>query len=89
MKYYHISLLFFFAFLLFGCESYVNVKTQGVLVPDEIINYRYLLNNTSQWEVGPSLGDVASDDINIVDGSAQQGDLSASDYYSWISVRVK
>jgi len=83
MKYCHISLLFFFAFLLFGCESYVNVKTQGTLVPDEIINYRYLLNNTSQWEIGPCMGDVASDDINIIDGSAQQKSLSGSDYYSW------
>lgn len=66
-----------------ACENYVNIKTQGKLVPGEISNYRYLLNNTSAYEVGPRLPDIASDDVELVDGSTQQLALSVSDYNSY------
>ena len=83
MKYYNISWILLFAITLFGCESYVNIKTQGSLVPEETDNYRYLLNNTSEWEVGPQLPDIASDDVQFVDGTNQVNDLSSSEYYGY------
>ncbi len=83
MKYYNISWILLFAITLFGCESYVNIKTQGSLVPEETDNYRYLLNNTSEWEVGPQLPDIASDDVQLVDGTNQVNDLSSSEYYGY------
>ncbi|MEN5193526.1 RagB/SusD family nutrient uptake outer membrane protein [Sphingobacterium faecium] len=63
-----------------SCEKYVDIKTQGQLTPGTIENYRYLLNNTQVFEAAPSLSDMASDDLEIVDGSAQQLSLASSDY---------
>jgi hypothetical protein len=37
-----------------GCESYVDIKTQGSLVPKDIANYRYLLNYTAAMKLGLS-----------------------------------
>jgi hypothetical protein len=68
---------------LSSCEKYVDIKTQGNLVPSDINNYRYLLNNTIQFENAPQLGDMSSDDVQIVDGSAQQAGLTASDTYAY------
>ncbi|MEJ2901725.1 RagB/SusD family nutrient uptake outer membrane protein [Pedobacter panaciterrae] len=61
-----------------SCKKYVEIKTQGNLVPGETVNYRYLLNNSSALEVGPQIGDLSSDDISYVDGSVQQRDLMSS-----------
>ncbi|MDR6197173.1 hypothetical protein, partial [Siphonobacter sp. SORGH_AS_0500] len=48
--------------LLSSCEKYVDIRTQGSLVPKDIQNYRYLLNNTSTYETNTVLGNLASDD---------------------------
>jgi hypothetical protein len=66
-----------------ACENYVDIKTQGKLVPGEISNYRYLLNYTYAYEIGPQLPDIASDDVELVDGSTQQLALSVSDSYAY------
>ncbi|MDR3008277.1 MAG: RagB/SusD family nutrient uptake outer membrane protein [Sphingobacterium sp.] len=66
-----------------SCEKYVDIKTQGQLTPGTIENYRYLLNNTSALEAAPAISDIASDDLEIVDGTAQQTGLAASDYYGY------
>jgi hypothetical protein len=63
-----------------GCKKYVDIKTQGSLVPQETINYRYLLNNPSTFEGTARMMDLAADDINIID-SAQMANLAASNYY--------
>ncbi|NMN35069.1 RagB/SusD family nutrient uptake outer membrane protein [Pedobacter sp. SG918] len=71
-----------------GCKKYVDIKTQGNLVPKETQNYRYLLNASSSLERSPSLFELASDDINIVDAS-QLNSLNSLFYgyylraYSW------
>ncbi len=70
--------------LLFSsCEDFVDIKTQGQLVPDETENYRYMLNNTYEFENGPQFSAIASDDIELVDGSSQQQSLANSEYYDW------
>ncbi|MCD0490389.1 RagB/SusD family nutrient uptake outer membrane protein [Pedobacter sp. MC2016-14] len=66
-----------------GCKKFVDIKTQGNLVPGEIINYRYLLNNTSAFEYGPQISDMASDDVQLVDGSVQQIALVGDAYNYW------
>ena len=74
-----------------GCKKYVDIKTQGNLVPNQTINYRYLLNNTSSLEVIPNLSDFASADINITD-AAQMSSLIGVYYgyyansYTWQNV---
>mgnify|MGYP003592758950 CR=1 FL=1 len=83
MKYYKISFILLFALSLFGCEDYVNIKTQGSLIPEDVKNYRYLLNNTSVLENGPQITDIASDDVQLVDSTYQISGLSSSDYYAW------
>ncbi|KLT66759.1 RagB/SusD family nutrient uptake outer membrane protein [Pedobacter sp. BMA] len=65
-----------------GCKKYVDIKTQGNLVPNQTINYRYLLNNTSAFENVQNLADFASSDIDIND-AAQQNSLSGSQFYSY------
>ena len=69
--------------LLTGCEKYVNVKTQGNLVPDSWMNYRYILNARSTFQAGATLPDYASDDLYIPDGSQFQQDLAGYSYYSF------
>lgn len=70
------------ALFVSGCEKYVEIKTQGNLVPSQAVNYRYLLNGTSNFESNPNLGDFASDDINIAD-AAQINSLSGSLFYAY------
>ena len=70
------------ALLTMGCEKYVDIKTQGNLVPNQAVNYRYLLNSTTNFESATNLGDFASDDINIVD-AAQISGLSGSSFYAY------
>lgn len=87
-----ISILLFAVSACFvSCEKYVDIKTQGNLVPDQVINYRYLLNNTSAFNVNPNLSDMASSDIEITD-AAQMSDLQGQYYqyfaaaYNWQDV---
>ncbi|CAM4415542.1 SusD family protein [Pedobacter westerhofensis] len=71
------------ALSLSGCKKYVDIKTQGSLVPDQTINYRYLLNNANSFEPVPSLSDYASSDININDASQITG--LSSLFYGWFT----
>ncbi|PRD52105.1 RagB/SusD family nutrient uptake outer membrane protein [Sphingobacterium gobiense] len=89
----HIILALVSILALVGCEKYVDIKTQGQLTPGSIENFRYLLNSTTNWEAAPALPDIASDDLEIVDGSAQQQALASNDYqgyyaraYQWSAV---
>lgn len=83
----YISLLIVLA-VFASCKKYVDIKTQGNLVPGETINYRYLLNGTSNFETCVNLGDLSADDINIVDAS-QISSLNSLSYgyyvnsYTW------
>jgi tetratricopeptide (TPR) repeat protein len=90
MKINYKAIMFAAAALVFaGCKKYVDIKTQGNLVPNQAINYRYLLNNTARFENNPNLFDMASDDINITDAiqvTALTGNLSNFYYvasYTW------
>jgi len=78
-----ILILLLISLLFYGCEKYVNIKTQGKMVPGQILNYRYLLNYTSAYEVGPRMCDMASDDIGLIDGSTQQLALNTDPYAYW------
>ncbi|WP_236059565.1 RagB/SusD family nutrient uptake outer membrane protein [Chitinophaga rhizophila] len=60
-------------FLATGCSKYTDIKTQGTLIPGQVINYRYLLNNTGSFESGGYLPDIAAADVEIVDSLQQQG----------------
>ncbi|WAC40053.1 RagB/SusD family nutrient uptake outer membrane protein [Pedobacter sp. SL55] len=81
MKINYKAIVFTAAALVFaGCQKFVDIKTQGNLVPNQTINYRYLLNNTSGFETNPNLFDFASDDINITDAT-QVASLSGSSFY--------
>lgn len=73
-----------------GCKKYVDIKTQGNLVPNKTINYRYLLNNTSSIETTANLSDFASADIDIND-AAQMSAFGVyygyfANSYSWQNV---
>jgi len=63
-----------------SCDNYVDIKTEGKLIPEETSNYRYLLNNTSVLEKSYGIVDVASDDISF-QNDAQTSALGGSDYY--------
>ncbi len=81
MRLTYKSLVFVLASaLLAGCKDFVDIKTQGNLVPNEVINYRYLLNNSSNFTANSSLPDFASSDIDISDAAQQSG--LAGEYYS-------
>jgi hypothetical protein len=55
------------ALLLAGCQDYVDIKTQGTLIPSETANYRLLLNNTGVLERSVSLPDITADDVELSD----------------------
>lgn len=69
---------------LTGCKKYVDIKTQGNLVPNQTINYRYLLNNNSAFEPTSSLGDFASSDIEINDPGQVTSLLAGSFYLPFV-----
>ncbi|WP_442590848.1 RagB/SusD family nutrient uptake outer membrane protein [Pedobacter sp. AW31-3R] len=69
---------------LSGCKKYVDIKTQGSLVPNQTINYRYLLNNGNVFEINPNLSDFASNDIDIND-AAQVSGLTGSMFYGYFA----
>lgn len=72
------------ALLMTACGDFTDMRTQGGIVPDEIENFRYLLNNTTAWYAASGLPDVMSDDVYVADGSLQmQGNINGGDYYAW------
>ncbi|RXK86853.1 RagB/SusD family nutrient uptake outer membrane protein [Filimonas effusa] len=84
MKVFNYSILLVLTAFFAGCQKYVDIKTQGVLVPGEYQNYRTMLNYTYNFESGAGLGDYSSDDVQYVDGSQQQLDLFGNQYYAHV-----
>lgn len=69
-----------------SCDDFVDIKTQGSIVPNRMENFRYLLNNTSQWLYGSALPDIMSDDVSVEDGSEQyKSAVNGGDYYAWFA----
>nr|WP_294782740.1 RagB/SusD family nutrient uptake outer membrane protein [uncultured Flavobacterium sp.] len=66
--------------IVLSCDNYVDIKTEGRLIPEETENYRYLLQNSYVYDVTYGAVDVASDDISF-QNQAQTTALGASDYY--------
>lgn len=66
--------------IVLSCDNYVDIKTEGKLIPEETINYRYLLNNTYTLDKTYGNIDVASDDISF-QNEAQTNALTATDSY--------
>jgi len=60
------------ALLLAGCKDYVDIKTQGTLIPSETANYRLLLNNTGVLERSVSVPDITADDVELADLTQQR-----------------
>ncbi|PJJ85077.1 RagB/SusD family nutrient uptake outer membrane protein [Mucilaginibacter auburnensis] len=83
MKFRYIAAAILFSVSLASCRKYVEIKTQGQLVPGDINNYRLILNNSNAFEVGPQIGDLSSDDVEIVNGSTQQSNQSSDFYRYW------
>ncbi len=79
----HIRTVLSGAFLLAGCSKYTDIKTQGQLVPGQLLNYRYMLNNTPAYEVSVGIADYASDDVQYTDSSSQVQSMLGNDYYSY------
>lgn len=69
--------------MVISCDDYVDIKTEGKLVPEATENYRYLLNNTSVFDNSYNLVDVASDDIVMRDDHVQYFEdyYGSSSYY--------
>jgi starch-binding outer membrane protein, SusD/RagB family len=80
MKAFNIITSIFLLSAATGCKKYVDIKTQGSLIPKETINFRYLLNNSLTYEGTVRMPDLAADDINIID-SAQMAQLVTSSSY--------
>lgn len=66
--------------IVLSCDNYVDIKTEGKLIPEETQNYRYLLNNTSTLDKAYGNIDVASDDISF-QNEAQTSALASSDNF--------
>ncbi|MDE6371589.1 MAG: RagB/SusD family nutrient uptake outer membrane protein [Duncaniella sp.] len=74
------------ALSLSSCSDFVDIKTQGGIVPDKIENFRYILNNTSELYGASALPDIMSDDVYIKDGGLQYTSAAnASEYDSWFT----
>lgn len=69
-----------FGAIVLSCDNYVDIKTEGKLIPEETSNYRYLLNNTYSLDIAYGNVDIPSDDISF-QNEAQTTALGASDYY--------
>lgn len=67
--------------LVLSCDNYVDIQTEGKLVPEETLNYRYLLNNSRTYDNTYDLLDVASDDVDFKN-ELQITTLEASTFYS-------
>lgn len=80
----HIAAMAAAALLTTACSDFTDIKTQGGIVPDQIENFRYLLNNTTEWYPASALPDIMSDDIFVADGSLQQTQAAnGGEYYAW------
>ncbi|CAM3392281.1 RagB/SusD family nutrient uptake outer membrane protein [Flavobacterium chungbukense] len=79
-KYLKYIALATFGAIVLSCDNYVDIKTEGRLIPEETENYRYLLQNSYQFDLTYGAVDVASDDISFQNGT-QTTELAASDYY--------
>jgi hypothetical protein len=77
LKYITIAVL---GSIVVSCDNYVDIKTEGKLTPKETVNYRYLLNNTREYDLTYGIVDVASDDISF-QNPEQVTSLEASTYY--------
>ena len=77
LKYIAITAL---SAIVLSCDNYVDIQTEGKLVPKETQNYRYLLNNTYELDNTYGAMDVASDDISF-QNEAQIVELESSTYY--------
>lgn len=84
MKIKNIAALAASTIALTACSDFVDIKTQGGIVPDEVANFRYLLNNTNEWMGASALPDVMSDDIYVKDGGRQYSAFT-SEYYAWFA----
>lgn len=67
--------------LLTSCDNYVDITTEGKLIPEETANYRYLLQGAVTFNKTYSLVDVASDDIVMRDDHATYFDKYYSSAY--------
>lgn len=69
--------------MVISCDDYVDIKTEGKLIPEATENYRYLLNNTYVFDNSYSLIDVAPDDIVMRDDHVQyfKDNYGSSSYY--------
>lgn len=86
MKIYKIAAIATIALSITACSDFVDIKTQGGIVPDKIDNFRYLLNNTNEWVKGSALPDIMSDDIYIKDGGLQYNSaVNGGDFYAWFA----
>jgi len=86
MKIYKIAALASISIAMTACSDFVDIKTQGGIVPDKMENFRYLLNNTNELVNGSALPDIMSDDVYIKDGGAQYSSaVNGGDYYEWFS----
>ena len=71
---------------LSACSDWVDIKTKGKLIPEETVNYRYLMNNTENFRWTLSYHDVASDDIDISDPAQQEAIYETNKFipvYTW------
>ena len=81
-----LSLVMGFSCSLSACSDWVDIKTKGKLIPEETVNYRYLMNNTENFKYTLSYQDVASDDINMSDETQQNAIYETHKFipiYTW------
>ncbi len=69
-----------------ACSDWVDIKTKGKLIPEETVNYRYLMNNTDNFKYTLSYQDIASDDIYMSDETQQNAIYETDKFipiYTW------
>ena len=80
------SLIVGFSCSLSACSDWVDIKTKGKLIPEETVNYRYLMNNTENFRYTLSYQEVASDDIYVSDETQQAAIYETDKFipvYTW------
>lgn len=81
-----LSLIAGLSLSLSACSDWVDIKTKGKLIPEETVNYRYLMNNTENFRYTLSYQDVASDDIYVSDETQQEAMYETNKFvpmYTW------
>lgn len=71
---------------LAACSDWVDIKTKGKLIPEETVNYRYLMNNTENFKYTLAYHDMASDDIYMYDETQQNAIYETDKFipvYTW------